>query len=95
MNYNGIDRRSKAKVFGCLEIHQRDIGEFFGTLFKSMEKEKIKMKAYLVTGVDKNGKPVEKEIEFDEQQARVEYDDIFDPMQYQHEKKEREHLEGY
>ena len=46
------------------------------------------MKAYKITGV-KDGKTIEEIIDnFDEQQARAEYDDIFDPMNYQHEQKE-------
>ena len=53
-------------------------------------KEKDKMKAYLVTGVDKDGKPIQKEIEnFDEHIAGSEYIVIFDPESYQHEQKER------
>ena len=53
-------------------------------------KEKDKMKAYLVTGVDKDGKPIQKEIEnFDEQVALAELEEIFDPMSEQHYQRER------
>ena len=42
--YNGPERRRQAAVFGCLEMHHRDVGEFFGGLFRAIEEEKQKIK---------------------------------------------------
>ena len=41
--YNGPERRSQALVFGCLEMHARDVGEFFGNIFRVAEEEKQKL----------------------------------------------------
>ena len=43
IKYDGIDRRSKSIIFGCLEMHDRDIGEFFGGIFRAIEEEKQKL----------------------------------------------------
>ena len=48
------------------------------------------MKTYKIIGVDKNGSPIEEKIkEFDEHAALIEFDEIFDPMNEQHYKRER------
>ena len=41
--YNGPERRSQALVFGCLEMHTRDVGEFFRGLLGVAEEEKQKI----------------------------------------------------
>ena len=47
------------------------------------------MKVKEIIGVNKKGEPIEKEIEnYDEQVARAEIDEIFDPTSLQHERKE-------
>ena len=43
IKYKGKDRRKRITVFSCLEIHQRDVGEFFGGLFRAIEEEKQKL----------------------------------------------------
>ena len=41
--YNGLERRSQALVFGCLEMHARYVGEFFRGLLEAAEVEKQKI----------------------------------------------------
>ena len=101
MAYKGKDRRQSVKVFGCLEMHYRDVGLFFGNIFRVAEEERDKiMKAYKIIGV-KKGKPIEEIIDnYDEQAARAEfeaeYDEPFDdPMDEQHFNKEKKLLRGF
>lgn len=43
IKYEGPERRTQAIVFGCLQMHYRDVGLFFRGIFEVAEDERQKL----------------------------------------------------
>ena len=75
------------KSAGCFPTYE----EYSKHVDAYNRQERGRVKVIEIIGVDKKGRPIENDevIEFDEQVALAEYDDIFDPMNEQHYSRER------